>query len=263
MQLETPHCPPIIPNFRWRSNCHKHALSVQLAQTRLSFDIWLMLSRGTAAGHRKQRTGKMVAVRVVSDSSACCACISPFRVSLSFGWPKTLWPHQMQIKLLFIHQESFERVKMENQVTAPVSLPASSVCICWKFLLTLELWCVSSVNKNVTQWKFQKVSEDFAKPSQFCKFANSLRGNLIMTKCPNTHNSHFIFQKSFSSSELYCNLCQRSRLLPRQPQSCHHGSCNCGEETRRARVDRCCWGLQDDFRSLNPALVVVTHVAQR
>lgn len=39
---------------KWWDNCHKHALFVQLAQTRLSFDIWLMLSRGTAAGCRKE-----------------------------------------------------------------------------------------------------------------------------------------------------------------------------------------------------------------
>lgn len=41
--------------------CHEHALFVQPAQTLLSFDIWLMLSRGTAAGYRKQRTGRTVA----------------------------------------------------------------------------------------------------------------------------------------------------------------------------------------------------------
>lgn len=44
---------------------------MQLAQTRLSFDIWLMLRRGTAAGCRKERAGKTVAVS--ADSSACCA----------------------------------------------------------------------------------------------------------------------------------------------------------------------------------------------
>lgn len=47
-----------------------------------------------------------------------------------------------------------------------------------------------------------KLSKDFVKPRQFSIFADSLRRNLIMTKCPNTHNSHSIFQKSFNTTEL-------------------------------------------------------------
>lgn len=75
---------PSIHNFRCRTDCHQHALFVQPAQTHLSFDIWLMLSRGTAAGHRKQRTGKTVAAWVVSDSSSCCASISTFGILVFF-----------------------------------------------------------------------------------------------------------------------------------------------------------------------------------
>lgn len=76
---------------RWWDNCHKHALFVQLAQTRLSFDIWLVLSRGTAAGCRKESAGKTVAES--ADSSACCACSR--EVLVSFCTAHTLWPPQM------------------------------------------------------------------------------------------------------------------------------------------------------------------------
>lgn len=71
---------------RWWDNCHKHALFVQLAQTRLSFDIWLVLSRGTAAGCRKESAGKTVAVS--ADGSACCTCsraFGDFGLFLHFG----------------------------------------------------------------------------------------------------------------------------------------------------------------------------------
>lgn len=123
----------IIHNFWCRNNCHRHALSVQLLQTHLSFDIWLMLSRGTAAGHRKQRTGKTVAAWVVSDSSSCCASISPFRIRV-FPWPKTLRPHQMQIDLMFIHRKSYKSVKMCN------SSSELSCIICMRILRMKFVW---------------------------------------------------------------------------------------------------------------------------
>lgn len=195
----------IIHNFWCRNNCHRHALSVQLVQTHLSFDIWLMLSRGTAAGHRKQRTGKTVAAWVVSDSSSCCASISPFRIRV-FPWPKTLRPHQMQIDLMFIHRKSYKSVKMCNSSSELSCIIYMRIRWEWNlFDFRKWLWFVFSVNKkwNTVEMccKSSIISEIIkgflAKPSHFCKFANSLRGNLIMTKCPNTHNSHCIFQKSF------------------------------------------------------------------
>lgn len=84
-----------------------------------------------------------------------------------------------------------------------------------------EIWVSVQIPEN----------KDIAKPSLL-----SPRGGLIMTKCSNTHNSHFILQKSFSGAEqltyLYQNkwtvaratsvlwrggrgVCQAGQVLPR------------------------------------------------
>lgn len=95
---------------------------MQPAQTRLSFKIWLMLSRRTAAGHRKQRTGKtwvrelFLTVPPVAWVSAPLG-IEFLSLFLSFFLsfflpPKALWPQQMQNNILFIHRKSLVWIKM-------------------------------------------------------------------------------------------------------------------------------------------------------
>lgn len=151
-----PSSPPIIHNFRCRSNCHKHALFVQPAQTRLPFDIWLMLSRGTAAGHRKQRTGKTVAAWIVSDSSSCFASISPFRI-----WVFSLFPAaQNSLTTPNANQHvvhSLEKFSAgENFNSGDTSSELSYICM---HMLNdfvdfwIWSWFVLSVNKNMLQRK--------------------------------------------------------------------------------------------------------------
>lgn len=127
---------------------------------------------------------------------------------------------------------------------------------------------VLSDNKNGMQWS----------PTVFHYFRNYLRilqnqvtfANLLIPRGENPNydkmSKHSTIPTPSYESPLaalsYCNPCQWNRLLPGQPQSCHHGSCNCGEEIRSARVDRCCRGLWDQFRSLSPASSAVTHVEQ-
>lgn len=165
---------------RWWDNCHKHALFVQLAQTRLSFDIWLVLSRGTAAGCRKESAGKTVTVS--ADGSACCACSGAFG---DFG--------------LFLHGPhslATPNVKSARWRGNRRWRATSFSIIC--FMVNFDF-----------QSKFHKTK---MVQSQVC---SGLEGNLIMTKCSNTHNSLFILQKSFSSTELFTYLCQKKRTVAR------------------------------------------------
>lgn len=125
--------PPIIHNFRCRNNCHKHALFVQPAQTRLSFDICLMLSPGTAAGHRKQRTGKTVAAWVTSDSSSCYGSVSPSMVFRCWAQISLVTPKANQL----VHSNEAGETLSKNNLTVSVDV---CVCVCkhWKIFLTSE-----------------------------------------------------------------------------------------------------------------------------
>ncbi|MED6244558.1 hypothetical protein ATANTOWER_016012 [Ataeniobius toweri] len=74
----------VTQKFGCRRNCHKHALFVQPAQTHLSFDIWLMLSRGTAAGTGYGEEGRLELYEFFSDSSSCCVSITPCGIFFLF-----------------------------------------------------------------------------------------------------------------------------------------------------------------------------------
>ena len=203
--------------------------SLQPAQTRLSFDIWLMLSRGTAAGHRKQSTGKTVTAWVVSDSSSCCATIGPFRIwvsFLSFPADRKLSSHT---ECKSTHCSFIGKVysKWILRLRGPYHWSALHICMhmlkdfvdSWKLV-----WFVGSVNKNAVLWNsaanlpiISDIISGFCKAEWVLQIWQFLKGaSLIITKCPNTPSF-----KSPLAALSYCN----PLLLPGQPQPCRHGSC--------------------------------------